>query len=521
MENKVFEIIQKEKLITKGSHVIVGLSGGADSVCLLLLLVDLQKKMDFSLSAVHVEHGIRGEESREDARFAEKLCENLGISCRIFYVNVPAFAKEQRLGLEEAARIRRYACYREEAERIQNGRKANEPLPICVALAHHGNDNAETILFQMARGSGLAGLCGMKQKRPLWDGAEVMLIRPLLTVSRSEIEAYLCARGQTYCTDATNSDVNYSRNRLRHQVIPELEKINSQAAAHISRSGIRFNEIRDYLMREVNAARQKYGIQNKFPDGGKEVVILQEAFEKLPELLTGELIRSILSELSGGGKDVGSVHVDAVRDLILKQPGRCLSLPGNLRAERVYEGICIYQEKEQQENASGVLCEITLEELAATENGAAIEIPLGYFYDMAEKAAHVESDKKLKLKIYSAKELLNACEEVDFQGKMHKIGKKPYTKWLNYDIMKRSLLVRKRKSGDYLTVDLFGHNKKIKAYFIDEKVPRQMRENVWLLAEDTCVAWVLGGRMSEKYRVTKETKHILEVQIVGGIENED
>ena len=219
MTNELLNEWKKEKIVEDGDIVLAGVSGGADSVCLLLMLEQLQKKTDFLLEAVHVEHGIRGEESRKDAAFVKNLCQDHGIRCHIFSVEVPLFAEKHGLGLEEAARILRYDCYKKAAESVK---KEFPEKKIRLALAHHAEDNAETVLFQMVRGSGLDGLCGMSRRR---DEGIYELIRPLLAQPREEIETFLRECGQSYCTDETNLDTEYSRNRIRHQVLPELKHI--------------------------------------------------------------------------------------------------------------------------------------------------------------------------------------------------------------------------------------------------------------------------------------------------------
>ena len=174
MTEDVLNWIKKEKLMTEGDTVIVGLSGGADSVALLLVLLELRQRIGYTLLAIHVEHGIRGEESRKDAAFVEELCRQKNIPCRICPVNVPDYAATEGIGVEEAARILRYECYQKAAEELKQSGAGR----VSIALAHHANDNAETVLFQMARGSGVHGMCGMHPKRVLGD--DILIVRPLL-----------------------------------------------------------------------------------------------------------------------------------------------------------------------------------------------------------------------------------------------------------------------------------------------------------------------------------------------------
>ncbi len=498
MIKKMLNCICAEHLIEKGDHVIVGLSGGADSVCLLLLLKEAREQLSCTLSAVHIEHGIRGEESLADAEFVRKLCEKQEIPCQIYPVDAPAFAKEHGIGLEEAARLLRYDCYQKEIKRVRQ-MSNNMESGIRIALAHHADDNAETILFQMVRGSGLTGLCGMPPKRELAEGAD--LIRPLLGCTRAEIEAELLRRNQNFCVDATNNDVEYSRNRLRHLVMPQLAEVNPQAVLHISRTGALLTEVREYLMEQVQSAEQTYCKREK-----ETVLFCRELFDKVPALVGKELIHKLLAELSGGGRDIGEVHVDAVYDLADRQVGRRMNLPGTLVAERVYEGVLLCKNNPDTfgEKTSGNRIEIDSRQLSETLKNGKLKIEAG--------------EEIFFLKLYPAGELLRTLAAEDFQGKMKEIAKKRYTKWLDYGKIQDGLVFRKRQSGDYLTLDGAGHKKKLKSYFIDEKVPKQKREQTWLLADGAHIAWVTGGRISAAYRVTEDTEQILEVQMTGGNE---
>ena len=235
MLQKIVQYCKQEKLIEKGDVILAGVSGGADSVCMLLLLIKLQKELEFYLEAVHIEHGIRGAESREDASFVKGLCEKLNIPIQMLSVQALAYAKEQKMSIEEAARVLRYHCYEKATEQfLQDGDEQKNSSKIKISLAHHADDNAETVLFQMLRGGGIDGLTGMKPKRELKKGIDI--IRPLLPVTRKEIEYFLAEEKQDYRVDSTNEDTIYSRNKIRKLIFPMLEEINTQAVAHINQS---------------------------------------------------------------------------------------------------------------------------------------------------------------------------------------------------------------------------------------------------------------------------------------------
>lgn len=483
MTDEVYRWIDRENLIQAGDHIIAGVSGGADSVCLLLVLLELQKRMEFTLEVVHVEHGIRGEESLGDARFVENFCKEKNVACRVYSVNVPEYAATNCIGMEEAARMLRYDCYRKAAGQSHS-------LSVKIALAHHADDNAETVLFQMARGSGIKGMCGIPSKRQLTG--QVTIIRPLLGMTRSEIEEYLKEREQEFCIDSTNLDTDYSRNRIRHVILPELKKVNVKAVAHITQSAGILTELSDYLEGEVLRITDKCCGKTD-----KGLRLSDELFEGYPSILQKEVVHRILGEVAGSRKDIGNTHVESVINLFELQVGRRISLPYQMMAERIYGGIHIFtpETPETYRTEPEEMIEIREEQLAQAKSEKGVCIPV--------------RDGELRLRIF------------DFDGKMGGIQKKAYTKWLNYDKIKNGLLLRKRAGGDYLTIDSAGHKKKLKEYFIEEKIPREQRECTWLLTEGAHVLWVVGGRISADYKIEANTKRILEVQMVGGNFYED
>ncbi len=479
MTEQVFEKIREKKLIREGDTILVGVSGGADSVCLLLVLRELQRELPFSMEVVHVEHGIRGEESRKDALFVENLCKKMDVSCMVYTENVPEYAKAHGLGLEEAARIRRYACYEKRARALQES--GVDPEHIRLALAHHAEDNAETVLFQLVRGSGMDGLCGMEYDRQ-WK--EYSMIRPLLGVQRAQIEAYLAEKGQDYCTDATNLDMDYSRNRIRHKVLPELREINGQAVAHINQAAELLSGLRDYLAVQTRQAEREFVAEEQ---GG--LLLRNGLFDSCPQILVKELIHDAIGRVSGSKKDVTAVHVGLVAKLFSSQNGRQVDLPYQIVAKRTYEGVLLGRKKAETAGQDFLL-ELSKEQLEEACDGhpGTWEVPGGV----------------ISFKIFH------------FSGKTGEIEKKSYTKWFDYDKIKCGLQIRTRKTGDYLTVDESGHTKKLKEYLINEKIPREKRDEMLLVTEGAHVLWAVGGRISAGYKVSERTKRILEVQFGGG-----
>ena len=478
MLRKVLQYCKKEKLIENGDFVLAGVSGGADSVCMLKLLADLQKEIGFFLEAVHVEHGIRGIESENDAAFVVRLCEEMDIPLQLFFVDAVAYAKEQKLGLEEAARILRYDCYAQAAEKTLSSR-------VKVALAHHADDNAETVLFQMVRGSGIDGMSGMRPKRELMPGVSV--VRPLLTVTRAEIEAYLQKEGQAYCVDSTNADTSYSRNKIRCHILPMLEEVNSKAVSHMNQSAMLLRELSDYLNGQVDLLAKQALV-------GQEagLLIRGEVLAGQPEILKKELLHLAIGKAAGSGKDICMDHVASLAELLELQVGRGISLPYQLRGRRVYEGILLekIETTEEDESKGGFWLELDEQELEEKlqQGSVYVEVPDGVMSFSLEECS----------------------------GESAEISKNTYTKCFDYDNIKGSFQIRTRQVGDYLIVDNDGHKKRLKEYFINEKIPSDKRDEMLLLAQADKVLWVIGGRISADTKVDGNTKRILKVQISGG-----
>lgn len=477
MLQKMQKKIEEFHMISPGDTVIAGVSGGADSVCLLLCLDRLQKELDFQLEVIHVEHGIRGEESLKDKEFVENLCKQLHISYEVSHVNVPEYAIKHGLGMEEAARILRYEVFRQIASK-KNGK---------IALAHHKEDNAETVLFQMVRGSSLPGLCGMQPVRQDREG--VCYIRPLLFFHREEIEEFLNSKKIRWCNDSTNTQLDYSRNFLRAQVIPELTKINAQAVEHINQSAENLSQIKEYL--DIETER----LWEKVAKVGKEVTIFLDPFLSLHIVMQRQIVYKAITCVAKQKKDITSAHVDAVMMLSKAQSGKRISLP---------YGIVVWKEFEELHFA------YAKEDCMPNE---AIE----KVYDVTPEilASLIEVEETITIHLGEERERIE-CRVFQNNPKDVEIPRKTYTKWFDYDKIKKGFCIRTRRSGDYLISDTLGRHKKLKEYFINEKIPLLERDKIWILANKSEVLWVIGGRISEHIKVTNDTKYIFEITYDGG-----
>lgn len=464
-------------MLTCGDKVIAGVSGGADSVCLFLMLLELREKIGFDLIAVHVHHGLRGEAADQDQRFVEALCEQHRIPLEIFRVNLESIAKKRKQSLEEAGRMVRREAFDSVCQKY-GGNK--------IALAHHQNDNAETLLWNLSRGTGLDGLGGI---RPV-NGK---FIRPLLCMNRKEIEEYLSKRKQSYCIDETNAGTDYTRNKLRHLVLPILEEqVNSAAVRHMNETMEQIWELQEYMQEQVEAAYQE--CVQEHSEKACWIQIQQNSFETFPELIKKMVIRKGMEQVGGKKRDLSHKHVDVMMELMNKQVGRTVDLPYEMHAKRNYEGIRL---EKRRTYSSGEEKKAEIMQECMSELNIPGEIIL--------------ADRNLKVRC----KILEKPKNLSIKD----IPQKIYTKWFDYDIIKQSVAVRTRRAGDFIVIDESGGRQKLKSYFINKKIPAAERAGIPLIAEGSEILWIVGCRQSKAYQVTEQTTKILEITINGGTLN--
>ena len=461
LEERVLSYMREKHMIEEKQAILAGVSGGADSVCLLLLLCSLKSRLDLRLFVVHVEHGIRGEESLADARFVRDLCKRLSVPCQVCPVDVPGRAKRLGQSLEEAGRTARYEIFEREARALEerHGRKCR------IAVAHNANDNAETMLYHLARGTGIRGLAGIPPVRG-------RIIRPLLALKREEIEVYLEKKGQKFCRDATNETDLYRRNRIRHRILPVMEELNPEAVRHMGRTGEMLGEL-DAWLQEV--ADRVLGAAVE-PDG-----LRKEPLRKLPEPLRREVLHRWIARIWGENRDISCRHVEALAGLLEAPAGKEVWLPGGRRVVSTYRHLTTAEEDRREP----VVGAVTLSGRQLTEQGTMEMAAGGYRFSFALRRREKNAE----------------------------IPRKSYTKWFDYDKIKDDFEIRNRQPEDYLVIDDQGRRKPLNRYFIDEKVPRDRRDALPLLACGHHVIWVPGYRISAYYKVDETTENILEVQV--------
>lgn len=464
MLKDVHSTLTEFNMIAPGDKVVAGVSGGADSVALLLMLDEYRKDVVFDLEIVHVNHLIRDDAS-EDAEFVRNLAEKLGIPFHLFEVDVHKEAERLHLSTEEAGRKVRY-----EAMRSLN--------PTKIAVGHHSNDLTETVMLNICRGTGIHGLAGIV---PVQDD----IIRPLLFVSRKDIENYLGMLCQPYRTDSTNYSDDYTRNKIRRNVIPYLsQEVNAKVSEHI------ISLSRDMMEAEVLVDRLTEDAFSKICELNKdkaEIVISTDGLSCLDYYIQRELLLKCLEKITPRRKDITRKHITSILDIINKQGEKKLSLPYNLEVISTYSALIIRQKKLMD-----------LEEKEALNNIVIFEADKGS--EETEVSILLSDGRKLVVRVFDYD---NTCSYPDDRC----------TKWFDYDKINGSVTLRKRESGDYLVINEKGQKKSLKEYMINEKVPREKRNEQLIIADGNHVMWLIGYRISSYYKIGEQTKHVIEISI--------
>lgn len=460
MLERVKQYIEKWHMLKSEDRVIVGISGGADSVCLVLILLELQKELGFDMVGVHVNHGLRGQAAKEDEEFVEKLCQRYGIACESYFENVELIAKKRKQSTEEAGREVRRECFSKAIKKYRGTK---------IALAHHQDDSAETMLIHLARGTGLRGLGGIAPVKG-------NVIRPLLCVRRREIEAFLQERKESYCVDDTNASDQYTRNRIRNHVLPYLEEqVNPKAIEHMNETMEQIRQVQELLDAWTEDAWGKC-VSEEF----QSYCIDEEAYKKVPSVVQSLLLKRVMATVAGCEKDLEAIHVSQIQELFTKQTGRKIDLPYGMEAKRNYQGISVYRREDVTR-----------------------DMPDEILYDVAQPEATFH---------WGTKTILCKIRNAD-------TFEKSSAGMFNCDIIKSNISFRTRREGDYITIHPDGRTQKLKSYLINEKIPQSERDQLLLVAEGSHVLWIVGYRKSSAYQVCADTKRILEISVYEGEEN--
>ena len=564
LTEKILFYMKRYHMIPENKNIVVGLSGGADSVCLLYVLAALRKKLGLQLCAVHVHHGLRGVEADADEAYVRDICRAWDVPLKVMRIDAAALAKQWGIGCEEAGRRVRYEIFEECLQEMGGCRGA-------IAVAHHRDDCAETLLFHMFRGTGLDGMAGIRPVRK--TERESMIIRPLLEIGKTEIESFLQEKGISWRIDSTNTGEDYTRNRIRNRVLPYAEKeICSGAGAHLAKEAQLLAETADFVRSCTRQALERCRVEAddlkanacgievvehvgrregtaEYKKNDKQTIIKLniELLQQEDMFLQKQCVRECLLEI-GTGRDLTAAHIEAVRHLVGTdcQSGRKLRIPAcQLEVERQF-GLLVFRRLERQQDAlpeqqdalpeqqdasleqrfdRGRQVGLQTPELPLPEHSSELHVPgMGVvsvrYLQRDELTAGEKNAAAGGKNTVAGKKIAAAGEKNAAAGEessaaagafLKNIPQKKYTKWLDYDKIIQSVVFRTRRSGDYLTIDDNFSKKSLKKYMIEEKIPANERNSMLVLADGNHIIWVPGGRISTYYRVTEQTKVILEV----------
>lgn len=444
MESNILQTITKYNMLTRGDSVVAGVSGGADSMCMLHFLCSLKQEYGLTVIAAHVNHGLRGKEANNDEEFVRGWCMRRGVPFECRRADVKSLALERSLGLEACGREVRYAFFSELSDKY--GAK--------IATAHTVSDNAETVLFHLARGTGPKGLCGIPPVRG-------NLIRPLIETTREQVEAYCIDNKIDFVTDSTNLHDGYTRNRLRHHVVPVMKGINPAFEQAVLRLSHVLSQDEAYLFEQARSLLR----QAETESGVYDCAVLSCA----PMPVLTRAVQLCVQDM--GSRALEQAHIMLVCEAVKAKNGAC-DLPCGLRA-------CTRQ---------GRLRIIKREQPAEKW-----EIPLS------------KADFLMK---YNKKITCTLCTKNDYDKKTE-FNKMLLNNALDYAIINRNSAFRNRREGDVFAPVGRNVSKTVKKLFNEHKIPLERRGRVILLAQGSAVLWIDGFGVSRYAAVSEKTEHVL------------
>ena len=443
----VKKVIEHHKMLENCGGIVAAVSGGCDSSVLLHILWRLSREKGFKILCAHINHNLRGSESDRDEAFVRSLCEKYGIECRVLSANVTEYAEKNRLSTEEAGRKLRYEFFEHCANELCENAK--------IATAHSLSDCAETYIFNSARGASLSGICGIPPVRG-------KIIRPLIEFSREQIEAYADEHGVDYVTDSTNLTDEYTRNKIRHGVIPVMKEINPGFEKAFLRLSKNLYESRDFIDSEAEKLFEK-----SKTEGGFDGKILKNAHPALKNRAAAMILENF------------GFSFDFERTLRLAERFGNEDYKEELSKNEylVQKGGIVFKEKKPEKSPE-------ISERAFAE---------GEFL--------ISSEKTAEIRILSSDELKNS----------YKFNNIVLKDTFDFDKMKGNAVIRSRREGD--KADIHGGTKTLKKLFIEEKIPAEERNSVAVVSDDEGVVWVEGLGAARRARTSEKTVNAAEIKI--------
>lgn len=464
MLDKIRHYIIENKLIEEGDKILVALSGGPDSVCLLHILARLRNEFNLKLGAIHINHLLRGEEAIDDENYTKKLCKSLDVESYIERIDISTIAEKEGQSIELAGREERYKAFNKIKEKFSYDK---------IAVAHNSNDQAETILMRLMRGSGLEGLTGIKAKR------EGGIIRPILCLNRNEIERYCEEYKLEPRIDKSNYEKIYNRNKVRLDIIPYMkENFNEDIVDTLNRMVLLLQKDNEYLEEVAMDAYSKY-----CKEENNEIIVNSNLFKSEKEAIITRVLKRCFKVISNSHKNFEMKHILDIVDLSKLGTNKEIHLTNNIIVKNIYGDIVFKQRKDKRSSLEDISIYIKKEDLMN-------EIKF--------------SDYKVKMEIIDKKNNI-------------KFPNNDLIKFFDYDKIEYGITVRYRKDGDKMVPIGMKGTKKIKDIFINSKVPKEKRDVIPLVCFDEEIAWILGIKVSEQFKITSNTKQILKITFNKGV----
>ena len=444
---------KRHQLWHHGDRILVAWSGGLDSAVLVALLTELREKEGLELAVLHCNHGLRGEEADRDEQFVESQAAAMGLPYFVRYLPVAEFARRHRLSVQDSGHKLRYQTF---------GELRQSEGFTSVATGHHRNDQAETVLLHLLRGTGIVGMGGMRPKRG-------PVVRPLLFAAREQLAEYANSHSVQYVEDSSNQSDRYLRNRLRRELLPLLRRYNPRVEATLARSATIFAEASDYFEKKAE------GIYRRAVQAvdEKKIVLAIRPLDDYLELFGHLLFHRVLTDLVGPDAIVGSEQVSQIQELVRNGlVGREIALGGGVRVLREREHVVFLRGRPEKVHLP-------------VEPGETVEF-------------HGQS--------FSTRVLL--WQSDDF------VKDDPWSQVVDYHLIRgRPLLLRSWKRGDRMVpLGMEGH-KKLSDLFIDAKMPRYMKETTPIVECDGQIVWVCGVALSDRFKVTGQTAEVLQMRL--------
>lgn len=458
MIDEVLETIKKYNMFEKGDKVVVAVSGGPDSICLLHVLYNLKDKLGINLVAAHVNHCLRGKDADDDENYVKNFCNEFGIECYVKREDVNKIAEEKKISQELAGREVRYKFFNDVLKKV-GGNK--------IALAHNANDQAETMLMRFFRGTGLDGLTGIK---PVRDN---IYVRPIINIERYKIEDYCEKNKLNPRIDKTNIERDYTRNKIRLDVIPYIkENFNPDIVECLNKLEAAVKRDNEYLS---IISYKKYSEHCKKLNN--KIIICAEAFKEHEAILT-RIIRLALKELLGNLYNIDSKHIYDIIKVQRGSTGKEIMLPNDTMVLNNYGDIDLYLKSNQERSNNKEEYK-----LLVNNNNRLESIGLNITLEIIDNKGQVNLDNDMLIKYF------------------------------DFDKVNGEIKLRYRKNGDrFIPLGMEG-SKKLKDLFIDLKIPKNERDYIPLITFGDHIGWIVGYRISDKFKIDKNTKKILKIKV--------